>query len=78
MDTFTLRGYGLSQVVDVHPAIQALAAREPVFVYILDERKTVNNFLELVGHMSSIAVKGDHLDGEAIAACRLFQSIFTI
>jgi len=116
VDTFTLRGYGISQN-DVHPAIQALTAVEPVFMSFLDESKTVNDFSELVGRMSSIKSKGsverstealfrgakrcvqlregghlsqgniagaklnlilcDHWDGEAIAASRLFQSIFS-
>jgi hypothetical protein len=57
VDTFTLRGYGLSQN-DVHPAIQALTAVEPVFTNFLDEAKLNNDLDELFGRMGSIKFKG--------------------
>jgi len=57
VDTFTLRGYGLSQE-DVHPAIQALTAVEPAFTNFLDEAKLSNDLEELFGRMGSIKFKG--------------------
>ena len=76
MDTFTLRGCGLSQV-DVHPAIQALAAGEPVFLNFLDERVTVNNFSVLVGRMSYIAIRGSAIGStEALSRCGRWWSDF--
>jgi len=57
VDTYSLRGYGLSQS-DVHPAIQAIVAVEPAFMNFLDNATLNSNLEEIFGRMSNISFYG--------------------
>jgi len=72
IDTFSLRGYGLSQD-DVYPAIQALTTVQPILLNFLKRDKTSKDVEELLSGMVSVYCSVPQVLDELFRSCNLSQ-----
>jgi len=72
IDTFCLRGYGLSQD-DVYPAIQALTSVQPILLNFLKRDKTNREMEELLSGMVNIYSSVAPATDELFSSCNLSQ-----
>jgi len=72
IDTFCLRGYGLSQD-DVYPAIQALTSVQPILLNFLKRDKTNREVEELLSGMVKIYSSVAPATDELFSSCSLTQ-----